>query len=65
MATLTCMARSLRNMLEIMKRAEGNSDLRQQVRDTIERQLGQMVRLVDDLIDVSRLSRDSVSAESP
>ena len=47
----------LRNMLEIMKRADGNGDLLEQVRATMERQLGQMVRLVDDLLDVSRITR--------
>ncbi len=50
----------LRNMLEIMKRADGDSELRQQARDTIERQFGQMVRLVDDLLDVSRITRNKL-----
>jgi PAS domain S-box-containing protein len=47
----------LRNMLEIMKRDDGNGNLIEQVRSTLERQLGQMVRLVDDLLDVSRITR--------
>ena len=47
----------LLNMLEIMKRGSGNGDLIEQVRSTLERQLGQMVRLVDDLLDVSRITR--------
>ena len=50
----------LRNMLEIMKRADGNGELLQQARDTMERQLGQMVRLVDDLFDVSRITRNKL-----
>jgi len=50
----------LRNMLEIMKRAESNGDLLEQARSTMERQLGQLVRLVDDLIDVSRITRDKI-----
>src|SRR5713226_727281 len=50
----------LGNMLEIMKRADGNGDLLQQARDTMERQLGQLVRLVDDLLDVSRITRDKL-----
>jgi PAS domain S-box-containing protein len=50
----------LRNMLEIMKRAEGNGDLLQQAQRTMERQLGQLVRLVDDLIDVNRINRDKI-----
>jgi PAS domain S-box-containing protein len=50
----------LSNMLEIMKRAEGNGDLLQQARSTMERQLGQLVRLVDDLIDVGRITRNKI-----
>jgi PAS domain S-box-containing protein len=50
----------LRNMLEVMKRAEGKSDLLRQARDMMERQLAQLVRLVDDLIDVSRISRNKI-----
>jgi PAS domain S-box-containing protein len=50
----------LSNMLEIMKRAEGDSDLLQQARSTMERQLGQLLRLVDDLIDVSRITRNKI-----
>src|SRR5438132_11944379 len=50
----------LRNTLEIMKRADGNGDLLQQARSTMERQLGQLVRLVNDLIDVSRISRNKI-----
>ena len=47
----------LRNALEILKRGEGNGNLLEQVRSTLERQLGQMERLVDDLLDVSRITR--------
>src|SRR5207248_9588075 len=50
----------LSNLLEIMKRADGNADLLQQARSTMERQLGQLVRLVDDLIDVSRITRNKI-----
>jgi two-component system CheB/CheR fusion protein len=50
----------MRNMLEIMKRTDDDRDLLQQVRDTMERQLGQLVRLVDDLLDVSRISRGKI-----
>ena len=50
----------IRNSLEVMKRSNGNLDLIEQSRSTMERQLGQMVRLVDDLIDVSRISRNKL-----
>ena len=50
----------LRNMLEIMQRAKDDGHLFQQARDTMERQLRQLVRLVDDLIDVGRITRDKI-----
>jgi PAS domain S-box-containing protein len=50
----------LGNMLEIMRRADCNDDLLQQARNTMEKQLGQLVRLVDDLIDVSRITRNKI-----
>ena len=48
----------LRNMLEVMKRADGSRDLPRQARETMERQLGHLVRLVDDLLDMSRITRN-------
>jgi signal transduction histidine kinase len=48
----------LRNMLEVMRRSEGDSEVIQRARGTMERQLGQLVRLVDDLLDVSRITRN-------
>jgi PAS domain S-box-containing protein len=50
----------LRNMLEIMKRGDCDADLTQQARATMDRQLGHMARLVDDLLDVSRISRGRI-----
>ena len=50
----------LRNMLEIMKRGDGHADLIQQARATMDRQLGHMTRLVDDLLDVSRISQGRI-----
>jgi PAS domain S-box-containing protein len=47
----------LRYVLEIMKRAEDDEALLHQARDSMDRQLSQLVRLVDDLLDVSRISR--------
>jgi PAS domain S-box-containing protein len=45
------------NMLEILKRASGDEALIQQARGTMERQLGHLARLVDDLVDISRITR--------
>jgi PAS domain S-box-containing protein len=47
----------LRNGLEIMKLAAHDAAAVERARSTMERQLGQMVRLVDDLLDVSRISK--------
>ncbi len=46
------------NALEIVRRAEDDRDALRLALDTIERQLRHMVRLVDDLLDVSRITRD-------
>ena len=49
---------AVKNSLELSKRASGNASLMERVHDTMERQLGQMVHLIDDLMDVSRITRD-------
>ena len=46
------------NMLEVVKRANGDGSVLRRAYDTIERQLDQMVRLVDDLLDVNRITHD-------
>jgi two-component system CheB/CheR fusion protein len=48
---------TLHNVLELMKRENGNGGGTAALRETLERQLGQMERLVDDLLDVSRITR--------
>ena len=50
----------IRNGLQLMKLAGGQAATVEQARSMMERQLTQMVRLVDDLVDVSRISRDKV-----
>ena len=47
----------LRNGLEVMKLAANDAAAVEKSRAMMERQLGQMVRLIDDLLDVSRISR--------
>lgn len=49
----------VRNGLQILKVA-GNGEQGQKIRDMMERQLGHMVRLIDDLMDVSRITRGRV-----
>jgi PAS domain S-box-containing protein len=47
----------LRNGLQIMRLSGDSKAAVEQARTIMERQLGQMVHLVDDLLDVSRISR--------
>jgi signal transduction histidine kinase/CheY-like chemotaxis protein len=44
------------NALEILDRTEGNPVLAQRARAIMQRQLGQMSRLIEDLVDVSRIT---------
>ena len=46
------------NMLEVVKRADGNNEVVKLAHETLERQLGQMIRLVDDLLDLNRVTHD-------
>jgi len=50
----------LRNGLEVMRLASGNPATVEKARSMMERQLAGMVRLVDDLLDVSRVSRGKI-----
>jgi len=47
----------IRNGLEVLKLADGDARRRAAVRGMMERQLTHLVRLVDDLLDVSRINR--------
>lgn len=46
--------------MEILRRSGGDEQKAKPVTDMMQRQVGQMVRLVDDLLDVSRISRDKI-----
>ncbi len=48
----------VRNSLEIMRRARGEPALVEQARETMDRQVRLMERLMDDLLDVSRITRN-------
>jgi CheY-like chemotaxis protein len=41
-----------------VKRADGDSEILHRAHETLERQLAQMVRLVDDLLDLNRITHD-------
>jgi len=51
---------SIRNALQLMKTPQATGDMIADARETSERQLRHMVRLVDDLLDVSRIMRGRV-----
>jgi len=46
----------IRTGLEVIKHAAGDPQMIEQTRSMMERQTGQMVRLIDDLLDVSRIT---------
>jgi two-component system, chemotaxis family, CheB/CheR fusion protein len=47
----------IRYMLDVVKRSNGQGELIMPALDTMERQVGQMTRLIDDLLDVGRISQ--------
>jgi signal transduction histidine kinase/FixJ family two-component response regulator len=47
----------IRNSLDVMRLASSEPNVIEQARIMMERQLGHMVRLIDDLLDVSRITR--------
>ena len=50
----------LRNGLQVVKLAAGDARTVSQARTMMERQLGHMVRLIDDLLDISRITRNKM-----
>jgi CheY-like chemotaxis protein len=50
----------IRNALQMLRLTSGNGKTVQSTTEMMERQVGQMVRLVDDLLDVSRISRGKI-----
>jgi PAS domain S-box-containing protein len=50
----------LRNCLELLKLRGSDPSLRDKVQETMERQLEQLVRLVNDLLDLGRISRGQI-----
>ena len=50
----------IRNAVQVLRLSEGNGEAVRSASAMMERQVGQMVRLVDDLLDVSRISRGKI-----
>jgi PAS domain S-box-containing protein len=48
----------LSHMLEVLKRSDGDAGTLRHALEVMERQLGQLVRLVDDLLDLSRVTHN-------
>jgi CheY-like chemotaxis protein len=46
------------NMLEVVKRSGNDGEIVKRAHETLERQLNQMIRLVDDLLDLNRVTHD-------
>jgi PAS domain S-box-containing protein len=53
----------IRNGVQLLRLGDGTSDLRGQTLDMIDRQAGQLVRLVDDLLDVSRITSGKLALQ--
>jgi len=53
----------LKNALTILTFPNAREDIRPQALETMRRQIGQMTKLIDDLIDVSRITRDIVDIQ--
>ena len=50
----------IRNGLQILRLADGDVDAIDRARDMMDRQLAHMVRIIDDLLDVSRITRNKM-----
>ena len=52
----------IRNALQFLRNNSGNSEASKPAIDMLQRQVGQVVRLVDDLLDVNRISQGKITA---
>ncbi len=52
------------NSLQLIKLAGGNQELAAEARDMAERQVTHMVRLIDDLLDISRITRNVINLQT-
>jgi two-component system CheB/CheR fusion protein len=50
----------IKNAVELLRLSDGKGESSVQIREMLQRQVGQMRRLIDDLLDVSRISRGTI-----
>jgi PAS domain S-box-containing protein len=53
----------IRTAVEVMAKVPGSDPAQQAMRDTIDRQSAQLARIVDDMIDIARVTRGAMSLE--
>jgi len=53
----------IRTAVEVMAKVPGSDPAQQAMRDTIDRQSAQLARIVDDMIDIARVTRGAMSIE--
>lgn len=53
----------IRTAVEVMANVPGSDPAQQAMRDTIDRQSAQLARIVDDMIDIARVTRGAMSIE--
>jgi PAS domain S-box-containing protein len=54
----------IRTGLEILKKDQANGPASQRARETMQRQLAHMIRLIDDLLDISRINSGKIRLET-
>ncbi len=53
----------IRNALQLLEQANGESDRSRRAREIIQRQVGYLTRLVEDLLDVTRIGRGKIELQ--
>jgi len=53
----------IRNAVLVMAKASANDPVREEMRNTIDRQSAQLARIVDDLLDIARITRGVLNLE--
>ena len=54
---------AIRSSLYVLEHGEGEGDTAARARNAIDRQVGQLVRIVDDLLDISRITQSKIQLQ--